>query len=78
MISRSLALPFSSNIVEIEQQIKKTLKQYPLGYGFELNGHLGSLSVSDVYLSQESVKANVVFLGNLSLGLAINPKVIPK
>jgi hypothetical protein len=78
MISGSIALPFSSNILEIEQQIKKTLFQYPLGYGFELNGRLGSLSVSDIYLSQESVKANVVFIGNLSLGLEVNPKVIPK
>ena len=68
-ITRSVAIPFRSNIAEIEQQISHLLKHYPLGFGFELNGRLARLSVSELYLSPESVKANVVFSGNLSLKL---------
>lgn len=70
MISRSVAIPFTSNLSEIEQQITRFFVHYPLGYGFELNGKLAKLYVSDLYLSPESVKANVIFSGNLSLGLA--------
>ena len=66
-ITRSVAIPFKSNIAEIEQQISHLLRHYPLGFGFELNGKLARLSVSELYLSPESVKANVVFSGNLSL-----------
>ncbi len=69
MITRSVAIPFSSNISEIEQQTTRLFNHYPLGYGFELNGKLARLTVSDIYLSPESVKANVVFSGNLALGL---------
>jgi len=69
MITRSVAIPFKSNILEIEQQISQFFNHYPLGYGFELNGRLARLSVSALYLSPESVKANVVFSGNLSLNL---------
>ena len=69
MITRSVAIPFKSNIAGIEQQISHIIRHYPLGYGFELNGRLARLSVSELYLSPESVKANVVFTGNLSLGL---------
>ena len=68
-ITRSVAIPFKSNIAEIEQQISHLLRHYPLGFGFELNGRLARLSVSELYLSPESVKANVVFSGNLSLKL---------
>ena len=69
-ISRSIAIPFKSNISETEQQLAKFFNHYSLGYGFELNGKLSRLSVSDIYLSPESVKANIVFSGNLSLRLA--------
>jgi hypothetical protein len=78
-ITKSLAIPFKSNISEIEQQLSQFFNHYPLGYGFELNGRLAQLSVSDFYLTPESVKANVVFSGNLSLGF--DPKslqTIPK
>ena len=72
MITRSLAIPFNKNISGIEQQITHLIRHYPLGYGFELNGKLVRLSVSEIYLSPESVKANVVFSGNLSIGMAKN------
>ncbi len=69
MITRSVAIPFRSNVTEVEQQLTQYFNHYPLGFGFELNGRLARLSVSELYLSPESVKANVVFSGNLSLGL---------
>ena len=79
MIARSIAIPFKSNISETEQQISRFFNHYSLGYGCELNGKLTGTSVSDLYLSPESVKANVVFSGNLSLGLVGTlPQVIPK
>lgn len=79
MISRSVAIPFKSNISEIEQQLTRFFNHYPLGYGFELNGRLARLSVSELYLSPGSVKANVVFSGNLSLGLGgAFLQVVPK
>ena len=79
MISRSVAIPFKSNISETEQQITRFFNHFSLGYGFELNGNLARLSVSELYLSPESVKANVVFSGNLSLGLVgALPQIIPK
>ena len=68
-ITRSVAIPFKSNIAGIEKQISRLIRHYPLGYGFELNGKLSRLSVSELTLSPESVKANVVFSGSLSLGL---------
>ena len=79
MIARSVIIPFKSNISETEKQISRFFNHYTLGYGFELNGKLARLSVSELYLSPESVKANVVFSGNLSLGL-IRPllPIIPK
>jgi len=69
ILTESIAIPFNSNILETEKQISAFLNHYQLGYGFELNGRLAGLSVSDLYLSPESVKANVVFFGHLSLGL---------
>ncbi|MCX6240056.1 MAG: DUF4403 family protein [Bacteroidia bacterium] len=79
MIARSVAIPFKSNISETEQQISRFFNHYSLGYGFELNGKLARLSVSELFLSPESVKANVVFSGNLSLGLVgALPQVTPK
>ena len=67
MVEKSIAIPFGPNITEIESQIARFFKHYPMGYGFELNGRLAKLYVSDLFLSQESVKANIVFSGNLSL-----------
>lgn len=79
MIARSVAIPFKSNISDIELQISRFFKHYPLGYGFELNGKLARLSLSELYLSPGSVKANVIFSGNLSLGLVgKTPLVIPQ
>jgi hypothetical protein len=69
MITRSIAIPFKSNISETEKQLSRFFNHYPLGYGFELNGRIARLSVSEIYLSPGSVKANVIFSGNLSLGL---------
>lgn len=69
MITRSLAIPLKSNFSEIEQQLSRFLNHYSLGYGFELNGKLLRLSVPDLYLGPGSVKANVVFSGNLSLNM---------
>lgn len=79
MIARSVIIPFKSNISETEKQLSRFFNHYTLGYGFELNGKLARLSVSELYLSPESVKANVVFSGNLSLGL-IRPllQIIPQ
>jgi len=76
-VTRSVAIPFKSNIAGIEQQISRLIRHYPLGFGFELNGKLSRLSVSELFLSPESVKANVVFSGRLSLGLGqtINPVI---
>ena len=79
MIGRSVVIPFKSNISETEKQLSQFFNHYTLGYGFELNGELARLSVSELYLTPESVKANVVFSGKLSLGLtAPILKVIPK
>ncbi len=69
MIEKSIAIPFGPNITEIESQISQFFKHYPIGYGFELNGRLARLYVSDLFLSHESVKANIVFSGNLSLAI---------
>ena len=79
MITKSVAIPFKSNIAEMEQQITRFFNHYPLRYGFELNGKLARLSVSELFLSPESIKANVVFSGNLSLGLVGSlPQKTPK
>jgi Domain of unknown function (DUF4403) len=68
-ITAAIAIPFNTDISAVEQQISLLISHYPLKYGFELNGRLIQLSVSDLYLTPESVKVNVVFSGNLSLGL---------
>ena len=79
MIARSVAIPFKSNISETEQQISRFFNHYPLGYGFEMNGKLARLSVSELHLSPESVKANVVFSGNLALVITGTlPQIAPK
>ena len=69
MIEKSIAIPFGPNVAQIESQISQFFRHYPIGYGFELNGLLARLYVSDLFLSPESVKANIVFSGNLSLAI---------
>ena len=69
MVEKSIAIPFGPNIYGIETQIVQFFRHYPIGYGFELNGRLARLYVSDLFLSPESVKANVVFSGNLALSI---------
>ena len=72
-ISRSIAIPFKSNISETEQQLSHFFNHYSLGYGFEINGKLSRMSVSDIFLSPESIKANIVFSGKLTLGMGDSP-----
>lgn len=69
-ITSSLAIPFGSNISDMESQIRKSITHYPLAFGFELQGKLNRLSVSDLYLTPESVKANLIFSGKLTLGIS--------
>ena len=69
-MEKSIAVPFRDNVSEVEKQMTYFLKHYPLGFGFELIGKLKKLTVSDLYLTPESVKANIVFSGNLSLILS--------
>jgi hypothetical protein len=69
-ITHSLAIPFRSNVLDMESQIKKLITHYPLAFGFELQGRLTKLRVSDLYLTPKSVKANLIFSGNLNLGIS--------
>ena len=68
-LTKALAIPFNSNVREIENQLSGYLKRYKLGYGFEINGKLTHLTVSELVLTPESVKANMVFSGYLSIGI---------
>ncbi len=68
-ITRAFAIPFNSDVKEIERQLTGYLNHYQLGYGLEVNGLLSKMTVSDVLLTPESVKANVVFSGKLSFGI---------
>ena len=68
-ISRSIAIPFKTDIAEIEKQLIASISNRALGYGFELDGRLNRLTVSDLIMAPESVKANIIFSGNLSLGI---------
>jgi hypothetical protein len=68
-IARSIAIPFNTNVTEIEKLLQATLAHRKLGYGFELNGRLKRLTVSDLILAPESIKANLVFSGNLLFGI---------
>ena len=68
-LTRAIAIPFNTNVCDIENQLKSFLSHYQLGYGFEINGKLTRMAVSDLILTPESVKANIVFSGNLSLGI---------
>ncbi len=68
-LTKAIAIPFNENIREVEDQLVTFFNHYQLGYGFEINGKLDRMTVSDLYLTPESVKANVVFSGNLSIGI---------
>lgn len=69
-LMKSIAIPFNTNISKVESQLTGFLRHYQLGYGFELNGRLARLSVTDLALTPGSVKANILFSGNLSLGMS--------
>ena len=71
-LMKSIAIPFNTNISKVENQLVGFFKHYPLGFGFELNGKLARLSVTDLALTPGSVKANILFSGNLSLGMSDN------
>ena len=68
-LTRAIAIPFNTNVREIENQLKSFLSHYQLGYGFEINGKLTRMTVSELILTPESVKANIIFSGNLLLGI---------
>ncbi len=68
-LTKAIAIPFNSNVKEIENQLSGFLHKYQLGYGFEINGKLNRMTVSDLLLTPESVKANIVFLGTISIGI---------
>ena len=68
-LTKAITIPFNTNVREIENQLTAYLKRYQLGYGFEINGKLTRLTVSELILAPESVKANMVFSGNLSIGI---------
>lgn len=68
-LTKAIAIPFNTNVREIENQLTAYLRRYQLGYGFEINGKLTRLTVSELNLAPESVKANMVFSGDLSIGI---------
>jgi len=68
-ITKAIAIPFNSNIREIEKHLSDFLNHKQLGYGFELNGKLAKITVSELMLTPQSVKANLVFSGRLSIGI---------
>jgi hypothetical protein len=68
-LTEAIAIPFNSDIREIERLLSSYLNHQKLGYGFELSGKLSNITVSDLFLAPESVKANLVFSGKLSLGI---------
>jgi hypothetical protein len=68
-LTKAIAIPFNTNVREIEDQLSAYLKRYQLGYGFEINGKLANMTVSELILTPESVKANIVFSGSLSIGI---------
>lgn len=69
-LMKSIAISFNTNISTVENQLAGFLRHYPLGFGFELNGKLARLSVTELALTPGSVKANILFSGNLSLGMS--------
>jgi len=69
-LMESIAIPFNINISKVEDQLAGFFNHYPLGFGFELNGRISRLSVTDLTLIPGSVKANILISGNLSLGIS--------
>jgi hypothetical protein len=69
-LMKSIAIPFNTDISKIENQLSVFINHYKLGFGFEINGKLARLSVTDLALTPGSVKANLLFSGNLSLGIS--------
>ena len=67
-MTEAIAIPFKSNIRDIENNLQGYLNHRKLGYGFELTSNLTKISVSELLLTPESVKANLLFSGKLSLG----------
>ncbi len=72
-LTEAIAIPFNSNIREIEKNLTGYLNHRKLGYGFEINGKLNKISVSDLLLTPESVKANMLLSGKLSIGIEEKP-----
>ena len=68
-ITKAIAIPFNSNIREIEKHLAEFLNHRQLGYGLELNGKLTKITVSELMLTPLSVKANLVFSGRMSIGI---------
>ncbi len=68
-LTKSIAIPFNANVIAIENQLRSFLNHYQLGFGFEVNGKLSRVTVSELILTPESVKANIVFSGGLSIGI---------
>jgi len=68
-LTEAIAIPFNSDIRELEHLLSSYLNHQKLGYGFELSGKLSKISVSELILTPESVKTNLVFSGKLSLGI---------
>ncbi len=69
-LMKSIVIPFNTDVSKIENQIAGFLSHYQLGFGFEVNGKLARLSVTELALTPGSVKANILFSGNLSLGIS--------
>jgi len=68
-MTEAIAIPFKSDIRDIENNLQGYLNHRKLGYGFELTSNLTKISVSELLLTPESVKANLLFSGKLSIGI---------
>ena len=69
-LSDAIAIPLNSNIRSIEKNVADYLNHKKIGYGFELNGRLKTVTVADLFLTPESVKANLLFSGKLSVAIS--------
>ncbi len=68
-IQSSMIIPIGNNIRTIETQLNNYIREVDLGHGFAIQGNLSKITVSDIILTNQSVKANVVFGGNLKAAL---------
>jgi hypothetical protein len=68
-ITAAFAIPFNTNMRELESNLTDFMNHRKLGYGFELNGKLTRTTVTDLMLTPESVKANLVISGKLAIGI---------